>query len=429
MSATITAVQVAVLVPYRSDGGHRDHLWEFCRRWWLDQHPDWPVHVGESPPGPFNRSAAVNDAARQAGDVDVYVILDADVIVNPEAVDEAVARAAATGRMVLPHNERADLTDYQTRRVLNGDRGNWRGPRCVANVWHVSESSCVVVPSVLFDAVGGFDQRFVGWGYEDTAFRIACEREAGPAIILPVEVFHLWHPRAADAQPDSQTRSANLRLLDQIRAGDGVIPRIMHRTVPTETTREVERWWKDRQELHPGWEFRTYRDPIDPELFPTTSPLWDRCETGAQKADLIRLEALVQWGGVYVDADCRPIRSHEPLRVCGAYAAWEDETTIPNAVMASTPRHPAMVEVLERAVAGVKAGHDTYRSGVAITTAVFRDRDDMVLLPPGAFYPHHYLAKARAGLDVGPWTFEEHMWSHSWGTEESKRSIAERQRL
>jgi hypothetical protein len=421
-------VNTVILVPRRSDGGHRDRLWDFCRKWWLNNHPDWPIIEGASPDGPFNRSAAINDAARQAGAWDVAVVLDTDVIVNPECVQVAVNTAATSGRMVITHRERVDLSRRGTEQVLAGYRGPWRTRTMVERVWGSSDSSCVAIPRTLWDEVGGFDERFVGWGYEDTAFVITCERATGPVVKLDGEVFHLWHKRAPDGERHSPTRVANLALLEQLRTGDGLIPRVFHRTLPETVDPQLEEWWEARVALHPGWEFRTYRDPIDPALFPLTSPLWRRCETGAQKADLIRLEALVQWGGIYVDADCRPVASHEPLRSVPAFAAWEDETTIPNAVMGAQPNHPAMTEALKRSIAGVKRGRKTYETGVAVTTAVFRDRTDMLLLPPGTFYPHHYLEKNQAGRKVGPWTIEEHMWSHSWGDAKSKASIAERQR-
>lgn len=428
-------MRVAVFVPRRGDGGHRDKLWEFCRAWWLERHPNWPIYVGRSPDGPFNRSAAVNDAAAQAGDWEVGIVLDADVIVNPEAVYDSVATATRTGKLVITHTRRVDLTRRGTEMVMNGYRGPWTKRPVQGRVWDVSESSCVVVPRALWEKVGGFDERFRGWGYEDTAFRFLCEREAGPVIKIDGDVFHLWHERNDDAQPNSPTRAANLALLEQVKSSgspaattDGLIPRVFHRTLPEEVDPQLEEWWEARKKIHPDWEFRTYRDPIDPALFPVTSPLWDRCETGAQKADLIRLEALVQWGGVYVDADCRPVGSHEPLRCATAYVAWEDETTIPNAVMGAVANHPAMVEALEQSVAGVKRGRKTYQTGVAVTTAVFRGRPDMLILPPGVFYPHHYLEKSQAGKKNGPWVIEEHMWLHSWGDEKSKKSIAARQR-
>lgn len=423
-------MKVGVLVPRRADGGHRDRLWSYARKRWEQDLPDWPIHEGHHDTGPFNRSAAINTAARLAGDWDVAVVADSDVVIDPQAVVDAAAKAHGTGRLVITHTERVDLSRLGTEKVLSGYAGPWNRRPIMERVWKVSESSCIAVPRSLFDKVGGFDERFEGWGYEDTAFVIACER-AGGVERLRGQVFHLWHERPADGGRTSPTRAANLALLESIRSAkvdDGLIPRIFHRTLPEQVDPQLEEWWEARRALHPDWEFRTYRDPIDPAMFPRTSSLWSRCETGAQKADLIRLEALVQWGGVYVDADCRPVGSHESLRCCPAYAAWEDETTIPNAVMGAIPNHPAMVEALNRSIAGVRRRRKTYDTGVAITTAVFKGRTDMVLLPPGAFYPHHYLEKHQAGRQTGPWTVEEHMWSHSWGDEKSKQSIAQRQR-
>ena len=50
------------------------------------------------------------------------------------------------------------------------------------------------------------------------------------------------------------------------------------------------------------------------------------------------------------------------------------------------------------------------------------DRDDMLVLPPGAFYPYHYRDKTfylsgdmRAALQRdNPWAFCAHHWKHSW---------------
>ncbi|MFZ4431580.1 MAG: glycosyltransferase family 32 protein [Microthrixaceae bacterium] len=209
------------------------------------------------------------------------------------------------------------------------------------------------------------------------------------------------------------------------------IPKILFRTVPEETSAEVERWWDGFRRLHPGWETITYREPIDPEAWPTVGPLLASCETGAHRAGLLRLEGLVTHGGFYVDSDVEPLRPFDPLLGLSAVAAWEDETTIPDAVLGSEPGHPAMVEALRRAVLYTKGGRGTYGAGTGMTTEVFSQRDDVTLLPPGAFYPYHYLEKRRrpqVTRESTPWAYCAHHWHHSWGSEESKRSIAARQR-
>ena len=210
-----------------------------------------------------------------------------------------------------------------------------------------------------------------------------------------------------------------------------MIPKILHRTVPEETSDEVEGWWELLKALHPDWEAHTWREPINPDDFPMVGHLLDACTTGAQRADLIRLEVLYRFGGFYVDSDCEPYRSFEPLRSLPAVAAWEDETTIPNAVMGAESGNSAIDDALLLSIERNERGMDTWHCGAGVTTEVFRDHPDIVLLPPGAFYPYHYLEKrkrAEVTPETCPWAFVVHHWHHSWGSDADRRSIERNQR-
>lgn len=435
-------MRVVTLVPYRPDA-ERDRLWAWCRARWEHHHPDWPIFLGASPDGPFNRSAAVNDAARNAGEWDVAVLIDADVAADPERVREAVQLAHNTGRVVLPYDERIHLNRTGTHKVLAGFDGSWRTRQFTEAIYRDQDSCVVCIPRSVWDEVGGFDENFVGWFGEDTAFNLAAETLTGlPVVRLEGELFHLHHRRAPDAAKDAPTRIANERRLARYRCADRDairalldddlpptrIPRILFRTVPEQTTDEVEGWWAEFVRLHPGWDCRTYRDPLDPAEWPLTADLWSRCQNGAQLAGLVRLEGLVTHGGCYVDSDVKPYRSLEPLLHLPAFAGWEDETTLPDAVLGAAPHHPAFVACLEKARASIEGGGDAYQSGPMVTTEVLPNRDDVLTLPPGAFYPHHYLQKNQAGKQIGPWVFAEHCWHHSWGSDAAKRSIERRQR-
>lgn len=440
-------MNVVVLVPRRADGGHRDRLWTFARQWWLNDHPDWPIIEGHHDHGPFNRAAAVNSAA--AGDWDVAVIIDADIIANPDAVRAAVDIAANAGRVVVSHHDRVMLNKAGTQKILEGYRGPWRVRNMVETVFTDSVSCAVVVPRPVWDDVGGFDERFSGWGFEDSAFAVAVETLSGkPIIRLASELYHLHHPPSPEASKQAATYALNADRLARYRAADGDpesirallaadpihqpstrIPRILHRTTPADTSPQVEAWWAEYQRLHPGWDCRTYREPIDPAEWPLTGDLFDRCQNGAQKAGLIRLEALHRDGGVYVDSDCEPFRSFEPLLQCDAFAAWEDETTVPDAVLGARPGHPAFEQMIQKARASIEGGGDAWLSGPGVTTETLPGRHDVLLLPPGAFYPHHYLEKHAAGARTSsPWVFCEHKWHHSWGTPSQRASIDKRQR-
>jgi hypothetical protein len=348
------------------------------------------------------------------------------------------------------------LNKTGTTKVLRGFAGTWWQRTMVDTTFTDSVSCSVVVTRDLWDRCNGFDERFVGWGFEDTAFRITAEAFGGPILKVGAEVYHLWHPVSPEAAKVSPHRMANRRRLAEYEvsrwdadalagvvkdnrskvvpvpvATTGGIPELIFRTTPAETTPEVEAWWDGFAELHPGWDLRTYAEPIDPDDWPLTGHLFDKCQNGAQKAGLIRLEGLVRHGGFYVDSDVEPLRSFASLTSCHGVAGWEDETIVPDAVMACAPGHPAFEAMLAEACKRVDAGMDAYGSGPAVSTMLLVDRPDVTLLPPGAFYPYHYLEKSKRDTVTAesvPWAFCAHHWHHSWGTPAQRKSIQQRQR-
>ncbi len=411
-----------------------------------------PIYEGHHDHGPFNRSFAVNaasDAADEDGRWDVALIIDSDTVSDPSAVAKAIETANLTGGLVVAHDKRYMLSQRATGRILDGDVGSWKRSGMVQKVYTDSVSCAVAIARRTWDTIGGFDDRFVGWGFEDTAFHIACETISGlPVEIIPGDCFHLWHPTGPETSRASITYKRNhalkrryeavrwspdhlLRLLGRLDDDTpvGTIPRILHRTVPEETSAQVEEWWERFGQLHPDWDLRTYREPIDPKDWPLTGTLFHLCQNGAQKAGLIRIEALYTHGGIYVDSDVEPYRSFEPLLPLPAFAAWEDSTTVPDAVMGACKGHPAWEQLIGRAREAIMGGQDAWSSGPGGTTEVLPGRTDVVLLPPGSFYPAHYLEKSKLGKSKDqPWVFCEHKWHHSWGSEEQKASIEKAQR-
>jgi mannosyltransferase OCH1-like enzyme len=130
---------------------------------------------------------------------------------------------------------------------------------------------------------------------------------------------------------------------------------------------------------------------------------------------MIRLEALLRFGGVYVDQDVEPLRPMDPLLHLPAFAAWEDERCVPNAVMGASPEHPAIRACLDEMLRRIPG--DTWKAGPGVLTDILPGRDDVLLLPPGSFYPYHYKEKERAGEDFRksqPWAFVAHHWWGSW---------------
>lgn len=185
-------MNVRFVTPRRSDGGWRDRLWEFCRAYWRREFPDWPIEEGHHDSGPFNRSAAINRGAQ--GDWDVLVILDGDVICDADRVVQAAESAHGTGKLTLPYHRRHLLNRRGSRLIVEGrHQGSWdRFINATEGRRHYS--SIVCVPRALWEQVGGFDERFEGWGGEDDAFHTACSVLADGFERLNGPVWHLWHP-------------------------------------------------------------------------------------------------------------------------------------------------------------------------------------------------------------------------------------------
>lgn len=207
-------MRTVFLVPRRADGGQRDRLWAYCRARWRRLFPDVAVYEGEHLEGPFNRSAAINRAAELAdadGRWDVGIVIDSDVLLPRAQVQAAIDRAAATGRVTWAHRRWRGVREDATKRILDdrrdlGDELDRDALDLIVERTNpLSWSCCIAIPREVFDDLGGFDERFRGWGFEDMAFQsIVCglygwERIEG-------DVVHLWHPRSEERIVPGQSR-------------------------------------------------------------------------------------------------------------------------------------------------------------------------------------------------------------------------------
>ncbi len=163
-----------------------------------------------------------------------------------------------------------------------------------------------------------------------------------------------------------------------------MIPRILHRVVGRNPREDEERYWSELQAMHPGWEFRSWQDPLNLASF-EYGPEIKAARSGAERADIIRLEVLLREGGVYVDADCRPIRPFDSLLGHSLFIGTEDGARLTNAVIGCIPNHPGIREYLEviRTESRVHlAAPPNETTGPFLATRVLGTRTDITVLPP-----------------------------------------------
>ena len=215
---------ISLLIPFQSTDRQRRENVEWLKKYWHAQLPGAEIIIGQDrvsladPQIPFSKSAAVNDAARRANG-DIFVIVDGDGYVDAEAVLNCInniRRAKREGKRLwyIPYRQFYRLTKDAARRVLDSSpKQPYRFPMppapedvqetSGAQLGHWYGAMIQILSREAFWEVGGWDERFRGWGGEDHAAMRATDTLYWPHKTMPVQVLHLWHPMlTVDSQAD-----------------------------------------------------------------------------------------------------------------------------------------------------------------------------------------------------------------------------------
>jgi hypothetical protein len=193
-----------------------------------------------------------------------------------------------------------------------------------------------------------------------------------------------------------------------------MIPKVMHRTLPAVPLPEVAGLWASVLRHTEGWDHRTYQSPRDPADWPITGRLFSACPDRAMESNLVRFEALLEHGGVYIDSDVSLVRPLEPLLTRDFFIGWESGDWMGTAVVGAVPGHPAVKAALEAMMAHVEAG-GARLTCPRVVTPILRGRTDVTVLPVKAFYPvPHGTPRPRLDWSDDPDVFAVHHWHGSW---------------
>ncbi len=192
-------MEVSVVVPFGGMNIERLAALELVLDYYRAEFPDWAVTLASNHEHPFSRARACNEGvAKTAGPV--VVINDADSLCPPDQLREAVRLAQAEPGLVWAYTLYQRLTREDTAIVheyadaLKAEDIEWKAT-------HTVSTGCVAIRRDCYDQVGGMDEGFTDWGYEDMVFANRCKTYWTPRWVEG-PLFHLWHgERREDDSP------------------------------------------------------------------------------------------------------------------------------------------------------------------------------------------------------------------------------------
>lgn len=217
-------MSVSIVVPYSPIGEGRERNWRFLRERYQALHPDCEVVEGRCE-GRWSKGRAVNDAVQRSSG-DVLVIADADVMVGPQALRNAI-EALRFSAWVVPHRLVYRLTEEATLRVLAGALAEPRSldPHEASRVHKGCQGGGItVLTREAFHTVGGIDEGFYDWGGEDISFARAMDAIVGGHRRMGELMWHLNHepmPRREGNRASEESEELAGRYLEASTSREG----------------------------------------------------------------------------------------------------------------------------------------------------------------------------------------------------------------
>ena len=189
--------------------------------------PPWVryIHTPVPPDLPYCRSWTFNAGATHAHS-DVVVLHDNDILVPESYAEEAVARVAEGWKFVNLKRFVFYLPAYETGRVFATRHVRPSRATVVQNL----HGGSIVADRAAYDAIGGFDEAFIGWGGEDNDFwdRAATTERIYDFGYLPM--IHLHHGDQPGKRERTTAAIARYEELEAIPPSERIVRLLAART-------------------------------------------------------------------------------------------------------------------------------------------------------------------------------------------------------
>ena len=238
-------VRASYIITFRDDHGHQRLANLVAVLNWLSEFQNLEVivveqdsvsalHTVKLPPnaktffaryeGAFNKSWGLNVGYRHAAS-DVLAFGDADMIMKGDILASCFDACDRQYDAINPYEHMIDLNPEESRIIINGHY-DLEATRQIEELNRAGkgEFTCFcggifVIRRAVFEALGGFDERFLGWGGEDDAMTYKLvSLVKNLKTVQNQKAFHLWHERDPKAMYGHAHYQKNLRLISEYRS-------------------------------------------------------------------------------------------------------------------------------------------------------------------------------------------------------------------
>jgi predicted glycosyltransferase involved in capsule biosynthesis len=211
-------MKVSVLIPWRTDKGQREkNFWRVVHQYKEILGKDIEIVVADSGDEIFNRAASRN-AGFSSSTGDIVIFADADTLPTPSGLNKAIEAIHTGSLWAYPFDMYYSLTEGPSRKLIADESTDIDRPSSGEYDFLMKSIAGVLVFSrEAFIQSGGYNEDFVGWGYEDDEFNTVCGQILGHPFRANREfVVHLWHPRTEEETWEQPNIEDNLKLSQKI---------------------------------------------------------------------------------------------------------------------------------------------------------------------------------------------------------------------